>query len=152
MKVKVLVVQSCPMLCKPMDCSPPGSPIHVFLQARKLEWVAIPFSRGSSHPGSPALQVDSLLSEPPGKPIWANFERQWRTEEPGVTVRHSLTTDQQQSKCEVGHFNSEEVVQWLDSNSICPKGTLELARTASRLKWFFPQTTTESPTNSLWPP
>ena len=42
------------------------------LQARILEWVVMPFSRGSSHPGieprSPALQEDSLPSEPPGKP------------------------------------------------------------------------------------
>ena len=52
-----------------MDCSPPGSSIHGILQARILEWVAIPVSRGSSDPGikpeSPALQVDSLPSEPP---------------------------------------------------------------------------------------
>ena len=34
----------------PMDCSPPGSPVHGILQARMLEWVAIPFSRGSSRP------------------------------------------------------------------------------------------------------
>ena len=33
-----------------MDCSLPGSSVHVFLQARILEWVAIPFSRGSSQP------------------------------------------------------------------------------------------------------
>ena len=46
-KVKVLVAQSCPTLCDPMDCSPPGS-VHGILQARILEWVAIPFSRGSS--------------------------------------------------------------------------------------------------------
>ena len=42
------------------------------LQARILEWVAIPFSRGSSNPGieprSPVLQVDSLPAKPPGKP------------------------------------------------------------------------------------
>ena len=37
-----------PTLCDPMDCSPPGSSIHGILQARILEWVAIPFSRGSS--------------------------------------------------------------------------------------------------------
>ena len=53
------------ILCKPMDCSPPGSFVPGFLQARILEWVAISFSRGSSQPGSPALQADSLLSEPP---------------------------------------------------------------------------------------
>ena len=42
------VAQSCPTLCDPMDCSPPGSSIHGIFQARVLEWVAISFSRGSS--------------------------------------------------------------------------------------------------------
>ena len=46
----VLVTQSCPTLWDPMDCSPPGSSVHGILQARILEWVAIPFSRGSSWP------------------------------------------------------------------------------------------------------
>ena len=45
-----IVVQSWLTLCNPMDCSPPGSSIHGILQARVLEWVAIPFSRGSSWP------------------------------------------------------------------------------------------------------
>ena len=44
------VSQSCPTLCEPMDCSPPGSSDHGILQARILEWVAISFSRGSSWP------------------------------------------------------------------------------------------------------
>ena len=39
--------QSCPTLCDPMDCSPPGSSVHGILLARILEWVSIPFSRGS---------------------------------------------------------------------------------------------------------
>ena len=39
------VAQSCPTLCGPMDCSPPGSSIHGIFQARVLEWVAISFSR-----------------------------------------------------------------------------------------------------------
>ena len=52
-KVKVLVALSCLTLCDPMDCSPPGSSVHGILQARKLEWVAIPFSRGSSWPRDP---------------------------------------------------------------------------------------------------
>ena len=42
------VTQSCPALCDPMDCSPPGSSIHGIFQARILEWVAVSFSRGSS--------------------------------------------------------------------------------------------------------
>ena len=44
------VAQSCPTLCDPMDCSPPGSSVHGILRARILEWVAISFSRGSSRP------------------------------------------------------------------------------------------------------
>ena len=48
--MKVLVTQSCPALCNPMACSFPGSPVHRVFQARILEWVAIPFSRGSSQP------------------------------------------------------------------------------------------------------
>ena len=77
--------------CVPMDCSPPGSSVYGILQARILEWVAIPYSRESSQPrdrtqwsrlppsstpssgdrtqgSNPALQADSLLSAPPGKP------------------------------------------------------------------------------------
>ena len=40
--------QSCPTLCGPMDCRPPGSSIHGILQAKVLKWVAISYSRGSS--------------------------------------------------------------------------------------------------------
>ena len=105
--MKVKVAQLCPTLCDPMDYT-----VHEILQDRILEWVAFPFSKGSSQPrdrtqvsriaggfstswatreaqeywsgesipfpgdllnpgielGSPALQDDSLPSEPPGKP------------------------------------------------------------------------------------
>ena len=44
------VSQSCPTLCNLMGCSPPGTSVHGILQARILEWVAIPFSGGSSQP------------------------------------------------------------------------------------------------------
>ena len=46
----VLVAQSCLTFYDPMDCSSPGSSVRGILQARRLEWVAIPFSRGSSWP------------------------------------------------------------------------------------------------------
>ena len=49
-KVKLLVAQLCPTLCDPVNCSPPGFSVHGILQAKILEWVAIPFSRGSSIP------------------------------------------------------------------------------------------------------
>ena len=50
LSMKVLVAQSCPTLCNPRDYSLPGFSVHGILQARILEWVAIPFSRGSSQP------------------------------------------------------------------------------------------------------
>ena len=46
----VLVAQLRPTLCEPMDCSPPGPSVQRIPQARKLGWVAIPFSRGSCRP------------------------------------------------------------------------------------------------------
>ena len=66
-KVKVKVAQPCLTLCHPVDYT-----VHGILQARILEWVAFPFSRGSSQPRdrprSPTLQADSLPAEPQGKP------------------------------------------------------------------------------------
>ena len=41
-------LQSCPTLCNPMNCNPPSCSVHWILQARILEWVAVPFSRQSS--------------------------------------------------------------------------------------------------------
>ena len=65
--VEVKVAQPCTTLCNPMDTG------HGILQAGILEWVAFPFSRGSSQPPGteprpPILQADSLPAEPPGKP------------------------------------------------------------------------------------
>ena len=54
--------QSCLTLCNLMDYI-----VHAILQARILEWVAFPFSRGSSQPRPPTLQSDSLRAEPQGK-------------------------------------------------------------------------------------
>ena len=48
MYMKVLVLQLCPILCNPINCSPPGSPVRGVLQARILVWAVIPFSRASS--------------------------------------------------------------------------------------------------------
>ena len=65
------VAQSCLTLCDPMDCSLSSSSIHGIFQARVLEWIGIPFSGDLPDPGieprSPALQADSVPSEPPGK-------------------------------------------------------------------------------------
>ena len=65
--LKVKVAQSCPTLCDPRDYT-----VHGILQARILEWVAFPFSSGSSQPRDwtqvSAVQADSSPAEPQGKP------------------------------------------------------------------------------------
>ena len=67
-----LVTLSCPTLCNPMDCSPPGSSVHGISQQEY--WSGLPCpppgdlpNRGIE-PSSPTLQADSLSFEPPGKP------------------------------------------------------------------------------------
>ena len=57
-----LVAQSCPAVCNPMNYSLPGLSVHGILQARILEWVAMPSSRGSSQP-SDWTQVSSIAGE-----------------------------------------------------------------------------------------
>ena len=68
-------LQSCLTLCDPMDCSPPGSSVRGILQARILEWVAMPSTMGSSCPRDrtvflmfPALAVRFFTLAAPGKP------------------------------------------------------------------------------------
>ena len=95
-----LVTQSCPTLCNPVDRSPPGSSVHGISQARILEWVAYPFSRGSFppeiEPGSPALQVDSLPAEQQGKPysgrvlLNSKYLRLWKTLEGNLSCKFPL--------------------------------------------------------------
>ena len=73
------VAQSCPTLCNPMDCSPPGFSILGILQARILEWVAISSSRGSSQPRDQihvscvsCIPGEFFTSEAPGKPLYTH--------------------------------------------------------------------------------
>ena len=69
----MLPTQSRLTLCDPTDCSPPGSSVHGILQAKILSGLPFPPPGDLSHPGiepgSPALEADSLLSEPPEKPL-----------------------------------------------------------------------------------
>ena len=68
LSMKVKVAQSCPTLGDPMDYI-----VHGILQNRIREWVAFPFSRGSSQPRDrtqvSCMQADSLPAELPGKPL-----------------------------------------------------------------------------------
>ena len=86
-----------------MDCIPPDSSVHGILQARILEWVAIPLSRDLPDPGiesgSPTLRTDSL--EPPGKPILTlrklhNLSKV--TQLVSKTLFHSATQNKQVNK------------------------------------------------------
>ena len=67
------LLQLCPTLCDPMDCSLPASSAHAILQARILEWVGVLSPEDLPDPGieprSPTLLAFSLPSEPPGKPL-----------------------------------------------------------------------------------
>ena len=109
--VLCLVTQSCPTPSDPMDCRPPGSSGHRSLQAKP--WSVLPcpppreLPKPEIKPKSPTLQVDSLLTEPPGKLqwtwVWASSGKQWRTGKPGMLqsmgwqrVGHDLATDQEQ--------------------------------------------------------
>ena len=98
LRKKVLAVQSCPTLCNPMDCSPPGSSVHRILQARILEWVAIPFSRGFSQHGDQTpishTVVDSLPPELPGKALGSHIpcSQKTKTENRGSVVTNSIKT------------------------------------------------------------
>ena len=71
--VHAKLLQSCPTLCDPIDCSSPGSSVHGILQARILGWVAMSSSRGSSRPRDGTCvsyvsrQVGSLPLVLPGK-------------------------------------------------------------------------------------
>ena len=66
--LRAKLLQSCPALCDPMDCSPPGSSVHGILQARVLEWVDI-FYPGfePTSLGSPALAGRIFTTAPPSR-------------------------------------------------------------------------------------
>ena len=76
MEVEVLVAQLCPTLCDPMNCSPLAPLLMGF--SRHKYWNGSPFPSPGDlpdpeiEPWSPALQADSLPSEPPAKPIYSS--------------------------------------------------------------------------------
>ena len=77
---RVLAAQSCPTLWDPMECNPPGPSVHGIFQTRILEWVAIPFSRGSSRP-----RDQTQVSSTAGRffTVWTTGKSQWRHSVPG---------------------------------------------------------------------
>ena len=62
LSVCLLVAQSCPTLCSPTNCSPPGFSVHVILQARILECIVIPFNYSVLNPpGEKKMLIQSLI-------------------------------------------------------------------------------------------
>ena len=74
--VCVKLLQSCLTLCDPMNCSLPGSSVHVILQARILEWVAMPSCRGLPDPG---IKPTSLMSPALASEFFTNSTT-WETQ------------------------------------------------------------------------
>ena len=94
-------LQSCPTLCNPIDGSPPGSPVPGILQAKTLEWVAIP-----------APQRASLAAEPPGTPPCLLSSGSWReaTPLPGfLATRPAPALLLLQPRCDVTSSPPQEV-------------------------------------------
>ena len=90
----VLVAQSCLTLCNPVDYSPPGSLSMEF--SRQEYWSGLPFPSPGDlpdpgfKPWSPALQMDSLLSEPPGLNQFAALTRQGQELTGNSSILHSV--------------------------------------------------------------
>ena len=116
LQIKVLVIQSCPTLFNSMDWSPPSSSVHGILQARILEWVVMPFSRGSSQPRdriswSAALTGGFFTTEPPGKPLCSvdiQLKNPWKKEKKAssfVVQYYSLNCRNNQSAKKAGGLN-----------------------------------------------
>ena len=117
-------LESCPILCSLMDCSPPGSSVHRILQARILEWVAMPFPRGSSQPWD-QTQVSC---------IEGGFFTSWATRETTREAPHPQFINQE-SKFLQG--------------SCCPISQIWAWRSAATL-WTLPATATLKPLVLEW--
>ena len=86
-----------------MDCSPPGSSVHRIFLARILEWVIIPFSRGSFHPGikpkSPVFTGGFLTAEPPGKPQCSHILEILQIQFQATTIKRVIRMSQFPNAC-----------------------------------------------------
>ena len=91
----VLVAQSCPTLCDPMDCSPLGSSGQGILQGRTLEWEAILFSKGSSQPRDQTqifYTADRFFATPNRHLQTAPWLHSCLSPTVSITSHHSATT------------------------------------------------------------
>ena len=79
------------LFCKSMDCHPAGSSVHGVLQARILEWVAMPSSRGSSQPRDWTCLLKLLHWQVDTLPMCHNCTKYWAWNQDCVCVNHNCT-------------------------------------------------------------
>ena len=84
-RTKCVFSQSCLTLCNPMNCSPPGLSVHGIFQARILEWIAIPYSRGISQPRDRTLVSCLAMQE-----IWVRSLGGEGPMEEGMAIHSSI--------------------------------------------------------------
>ena len=111
--VHVKLLQSCPTLWDPMDYSPPGSSVHGILQARILEWVAMPFSPGDLP--NPGVKRRSFLS-------------------PALAGRFFTTSATWKAQIKASVQFSHSVMSTLDPMDCSTTGFLSLTNSQSLLK------------------
>ena len=136
-----LVIQSCPTLCDPMDCSPPGSFLHGILQTRILEWVAISFSRASSRPRdqNPSLTSPALTSG------FFTTSTTWEAPQKASQSVHSLshvwlsaTPQTAARQASLSITNSRSLLKLMSIKSVMPANHLILCHPLLLLPSIFP--------------
>ena len=151
-----LVTQSCPTLCDPMDSSTPGSSVHGILQVRILEWVAIPFSGGSSPPSdwthvfcigrqilyhwvnweAPSLSSHPLYCEAFSLPL--RFSLSWQSQRCAPWLPGSPSFQERRLRCSRGNLNLGQAGE-LRGNSYHPMISLKgVGPRCSELPWCLP--------------
>ena len=145
------VAQSCPTLCDPVDCSPPGSSVHGILQARILEWVAISFSKGSSRHRN-QTQVSRIASRCFN--LWATREAQSEVAQSCPTLWDPM--DYSPPGSSVHGIFQARILEWVtisfSRESSWPRDRTRVSRIAGRhfTVWATRETTRIYITPSIW--
>ena len=112
--MKVKIAQSCLTLCNHVDRSLPGSSVHGILQAVLLEWVAIPFSRGSFQPGD-RTQLSPTCSG--FFTVWVTREAHRKGKQEFINNRSIVCLDGQKGLCD--KWSNKARPESPDSGDLC---------------------------------